>query len=385
MKKSISIVLAAAMLSTMAMAEPGIKVSDKIGVQMGAFKQSVTKKKGNKEYNGVLTLGSSNPGALKDAKGMLELTDTDAEFKKLKEEFNYEINAFEFTADNFSIRYKFAKGQELLDKMEFDGKGNIIISFKEVTNPKTDRPNVVLQELKVRSRKTLYDFDGKTKTMRSGQEFTFNVKEEMFYHVKDGELIDPFKAATDRDNFVVVGKDEKTATVESYTLDPNGSFVKITKSDNNPDMYRNDVQFSNGIIENLEGRVYVGDKIKFDLPGSINDDVKKVIMANEDATIEPLTVVMEGFSTNFTIRLNPSYIKDVESKDLKIYTVDNGKLAPANLKWNDADYVWEGKINKSTTYLVSDIALKGVAAGGNSQSNNPSTGLNVNVASNIVK
>ncbi len=391
MKKSLSLVLAAAMLSTTAMAATlrlapeQFKNGSKIGVRMEDFTQSVTKKKGDNEYKGVLSLGSSNLDQLEEAALKLDVTE-DKDLKKLAEEFNYNINAFDFTADNFSVRYKFSRGQELLDKFEFDGKGMLVMSFKDVTNPKEDRPNVVLNELKVRSRRTLYDFDGETKTMRSGQEFTFNIGEKFFYRADDeGKLTVPFSSDTNRDNYIVVGTKDVKVPVGEYDLEPSGDFFKIEKSKSDPDMYRADVEYSGEIIESLQGRIYVGDRVKFNLPGELDDSTKKVIIANEDATIEPLTVVMEGFSTNFSIRLNPEYINDVESKDLKIYTVDNGKLAPANLKWNDADYVWEGKINKSTTYLISDIALKGVAAGGNSTSGNPSTGLNVNVASAIVK
>lgn len=388
--------MAVAMLSTTAMAEitkesGAIKISNgqKIAVKMEDFSQRVTRKSDKGTSTQTFKLGVTNRD---EADKMAdELKYDDAARKKLIEEFNYNINTFDFTEENFSVRYKFSKGQNLLNKFEFDGKGDLLMSFKNASNPHEDRPNVVLQELSVRSRRTLYEFDGKTKTMRSGQEFHFNVRDNYFYEVlEDGTLNEdtPYSFNTSQKNFIVVGSSDEATELDQYNFYPEDRKYKLKKISGSEDVYKMDVEYSGDIIDRLSGRIYVGDVVKFDLPQDLTDDVRKVIRANDDATIEPVQIVLEGFSNSFTIRLNPEYIGDVESENLKIYTIENGKIAPSGLKWNKNDYVWEGKINKSTTYLISDIALKGTPAGGSSNtqnSYNPSTGVNVNVVSAVIK
>ena len=274
--------------------------------------------------------------------------------------YNYSIFPFEFTEDNFNIQYKVERGKELIEKPYFDGGGNIVLKFRDrETIPSKNKPDFVLTDITVRSRRTINRYD--ETVMVSGR--TFSLPYDNFNRFKREDGTD-INLQTNNSNYVTVGTKVEEVDVSGgeYMLEENmGKKVKITSYDDS--IYKANAYFDNGEVA-LEGRVFVGENIKFDLNFNMTPAIKDLFVKNIDATIDVYNIVMEGSASTYNIKLMVQDVNGIMPDKLRIYTVDKstGVITPASLRWNPDEYVWEGKMNGSTTYLVSDMPLKGVAA-----------------------
>lgn len=116
----------------------------------------------------------------------------------------------------------------------------------------------------------------------------------------------------------------------------------------------------------IEGRVYDGDKVYVNVDYDANKEVLKA--ADENADIRFYNITTNGFPTANTIQLSVD-------EDQFVYKLVDGKLVASGLKWSADDYAWTGKIRSSVSYVVSDIELKSVAAA-EPGTDNPDTGAN---------
>ena len=331
MKKILSVVLAVALLSTMAMAADvtlgtsstllGVNPGQSLGAKVDSF--------------GLTNLGAGN---------------------------NLELG-YRFNSENFSVSSKtFSKGANLVDEVVMsDDDMEVQIKLKSdysLSRPDMDPTkapaNLVIKKLAVKAKKNI-DIDGVkdaagklTNEVAKNAEFVYGGPDEF----KVGYAIDPANGIIN----------DGTA---SYV---NGEMVKFTSDTENyatADMTQDEVY--------LEGRVYKNDKVFVEVKPTPSDDGKAVMKENGDAEMSFYRVITNGFPSNNTIQLSVD-------KENFVYQVKDGKLVESGLKWSDDDYAFVGKIRSSTKYVVSDIELTYAPATSEGEAApevpNPGTGAN---------
>ena len=327
MKKILALVLAVAMLSTVAFA--------------GTFAWN-----GHANPGDTLKLGASAFAGTTAAAGSDPLANG--------------MDNYDFTSDNFAVTAKWKKGADLVESVKFDDV-KVKITLKDSTSLTVDTnkaPNVVLDKITVKAKKSIKKWDAATNkevfVMRSGNT----------YEYKNADATKQLWVGYD------VTSGAADVEVDDVTTLVAGDFTKVVKNKTagrdvnvqwNTALYSAD-QFS------LEGKVYVGDKIFFDFDKEYSDAAKDLAKKNEDATIDYTKITLDGLSASHKIVLSAE-------KDAKVYKLVDGKLAPSGLTWNEDEYGFVGKIRSTTEYVVSDIELKGVTTGG-SETSNPDTGAN---------
>lgn len=331
MKKILALVLAVAMLSTVAFAATWTDDADA---------NKYVKPDGTWKALGVSAF--QNTRKVNDVEGTYTVeADLTAS--------NGKIRGYEFNSDNFAVTVKYKKGADLVKSVAFDNDTNEV-KIKMKTNWTLVAPddakaaNLIIDSLKVKSKRTIKE--GSTTLIPSGRTYECPSMEgvEAFVGFNGTKTpVDP-----DNDFSVTNGK------FYSWDEDSNGKQVGTTT-------------LSDGEMT-VTGKVYAGDKTYFEIDETYTDDVKAIAKANEDADISCYDVTLEGLSASHSITLNAE-------KDMKVYKVVDGKLVASGLNWNEDEYAFTGKARSSTTYVVSDIELKGVTTGG-SETTNPDTGAN---------
>ena len=326
MKKILALVLAVAMLSTVAF----------------AANQTAEFKWGNVDSvvpGSDLTIGASNFFMKESTKTPLDGVDV-------------EMPNYEFTGDNFTVTAKWKKGADLVKSVAFDDV-EVKITLKDSTSliaPVKGKKaaNVVLDTITVKAKRTIKS--GSDYQMKAGNTYIFtpdNAEVFVGYAPIEKEIDDAAilegKLVKVLANGKLGGKGDVNKQVETVSYEAGTNFM-------------------------LEGKVYVGDKIFFKSTTKYSDAAKELAKANEDATIEYTKITLDGLSASHKIVLSAE-------KDQKVYKLVDGKLAPSGLTWNEDEYGFVGKIRSTTEYVVSDIELKGVTTGG-SETTNPDTGAN---------
>lgn len=318
MKKILSLVLAAAMLTTVAFAGD---------VHIGKGVSSV-----------------SNPGK---------------ELYAEAGDFNITLPAGEgwrFSSEYFTIASKkFTKGANLVKEVKFDDDENQLLvvlndNYELVRPTATQAPNLVIDKLEIKAKKTWDSTDDKNSD-------NAEIKKNKTY-VFDGEK-------TLKVGFDTEDTDYKQELASSPKF-VNGELVKFV---NDTKVYESTpyetAEMNEGDIY-LEGRVYKDDKVYVKVDNKVNKDILK---ASEEADIRFYNIKTNGFPSTTTINLTAE-------EDEFVYKIVDGKIAASGLKWSADDYAWVGKIRSGVSYVVSDVELKAAPATGEAATGNPDTGAN---------
>lgn len=318
MKKILSLVLAAAMLTTVAFA-------------------------------GDVSIGS---GASKLVTPGNELAVTETYFKLDGKTAFATTLGYHFSSEYFNVTTKkFSKGSNFVKEVKFSEDANellIVLNGEQYDLARPDdatkSPNLVIEKLEIKAKK---DWEqtvaGKTvKVIDKGETYAYTGAKELFvgYTLVEKELDTDTGLENDK---MVKFKDTKGDTpYETFDFDE--------------------------LDISLEGRAYKGDKIYVKVDGKANTDVLKM---DDNADMRFYNVKTNGFPSTTTIVL-------AAEEDEFVYKIVDGKLSPSGLKWSDDDYGWTGKIRGAVSYVVSDVEMKNVAsaAEGGTGTGNPDTGAN---------
>ena len=366
MKKIIALALAASMLSTSALA-------------MEAY---------TKDKDGKFTV--VNSGALTGVKNLannqvkmgvedFKILDKDGKIAPGASSLQtLDLPSFKFTADNFYINYRVTEGKSVVNKPEFDGEGNLVLTFnkKMVDEVKTNVPDLSIEFIEVKAKRTIKDLNDK-ELVHAGDRFRVELGN---LNAKEG-------------NFVVV-QQKKADPVDAsqFGLEKDVTDVVIKKDGTT----KSDFESYNGNVQ-INGRVYAGDVVTFKTNETPKAEVLTALFqANPDADLDTHTFVVKGFRAPLTVKLTVDALGDVEAKDQVLYFMDEtGKLTACNWKYNADEGVFEGKLPTGTTTIVN--ATKALTASPVASSNEdkkpadskkpavPETGLVVNVDAAIVK
>lgn len=325
MKKILSLVLAAAMLSTTAFAAGA-------GIGSGASQDIDTTTPGST----IWVKGNSFMSA-----GKLALP-TD----------------WHFSSEYLTISSKsFAKGANLVKEVKIndnDMRLDIVLNDNyDLKMPNGD--NLVIKKLAVKGRDTFdatKDNDEKTTvSIKKGTEYVYEGSKNLKVGFSGTKINLDGSPLADGTNLPVA---YKMGDLVEFDVGADKTIVYETVSlDGAADIY-------------LEGRVYDGDKVYVDVNYDANKEVLKA--ADENADIRFYNITTNGFPTANTIQLSVD-------EDQFVYKLVDGKLVASGLKWSADDYAWTGKIRSSVSYVVSDIELKSVAAA-EPGTDNPDTGAN---------
>lgn len=240
MKKILSLVLAAAMLTTVAFA-------------------------------GDVSIGN---GASNTGKPGQELYATEADFTPA---FSQSIN-YRFSSEYFTITSKkFSKGANLVKEVKFNDDDNqlliVLNDNYELTVPKNS-PNLVIDKLEIKARKDWEPTKG-TKVIDKGETYTFAGEKELF-----------------------VGYPENKNELDGDANFENGELVKFI--DTGKETPYETAELSEGDVY-LEGRVYKDDKVFVKVDNKVNKDILK---ASEEADIRFYNIKTNGFPSSTTIQLS---------------------------------------------------------------------------------
>lgn len=319
MKKILSLVLAAAMLTTTAFAATDIGV-------------------------GTTTV-AANPGATLRVYG--DSFESDKSLNLGKKDWH-------FSSEYLTISSKsFEKGANLVKEVKInDNEMSVDIVLNknyDLFAPNGD--NLVIKKLAVKGKQN-YDVNGDKKyDTESG-----DIKKGTEYEYVGSKNL---KVGYPK---VKINLDGSEGSVVAYQKDTLVEFVakggvsyETVSLDDIADIY-------------LEGRVYDGDKVYVDVDNDVNKDILKA--AADDADIRFYNITTNGFPTANTIQL-------AAEEDEFVYKIVDGKITASGLKWSADDYAWVGKIRSSVSYVVSDVELKAApATSGDATTGNPDTGAN---------
>lgn len=322
MKKILSLVLAAAMLSTTAFAATnigGVGASDINAVDPGETLRIDAK------YFKDNATGANNT-----------LADID-----------WRLSTEYFTVSS----KKFDKGANLVKEVKINDTENtvdiVLNENLDLLAPKG--ANLVIKELGIKAKKK-YDVGNDNKYL-------------------DGEIKQNVTYKYFGENELYVGYDSTKANLE-VPLDSSpeykdGTIVKFVKGADTSIVYET-ASLSTGDVY-MEGRVYDGDKVYVGVDYDVNKDILKM---DDTAAMRFINIKLSGLPTANTLKLTAE-------EDEFVYKIVDGKLTPSGLKWSDDDYAWVGKIRSTTSFVISDVELKSApAAEGGTGTGNPDTGAN---------
>lgn len=236
----------------------------------------------------------------------------------------------EFTTSNFSIgRKTITRGANLIEEIKIHNRSEElqIIFSEDKASAAPNRPNVVISELSVKSRRTIRD--GSDTIMRSDT-----------YYKSDPIS---FRVGLDTEDWDV-DSDGTTVTLN----DGDKKYIEWTSSSSG----RISVDYAG--VAYTEGRVYDGDKVLYYCSTEVDEKLED---ANPSAFISAINMGTSEFPTSVTVQL-------IANKSDYIYEYNNGKLTAATgLKWNNDDYAWVGKIPRGKHYVFSDTKLRSVSGG----------------------
>lgn len=276
------------------------------------------------------------------------------------------VSDVDFNEDNFVISTKkITKGASYVDSIAFNDDDQLVIKFKQDYTLTTSKVNVTISELAVKAKKTIKDDD--TTILKKNDEYTYaNGKIEIELGWDKSTV-----AVTDADAeinltagdalYVEYDKDE-TATTGSN----NGSDITVSYGD--PASYMTtEIDFEGEAY--AEGRVYDGDEVFYGFNMDADTDILK---AYPDAEMRFFEIEGNGFPTTLSFEL-------YAAEDEYVYAVKDGKLTNSGLKWDEDVYAWTGKVRSAVQYVISDIELDTTAVDtgdGDTTTDNPETGAN---------
>ena len=276
------------------------------------------------------------------------------------------VSDVDFNEDNFVISTKkITKGASYVDSIAFNDDDQLVIKFKQDYTLTTSKVNVTISELAVKAKKTIKDDD--TTILKKNDEYTYaNGKIEIELGWDKSTV-----AVTDADAeinltagdalYVEYDKDE-TAT----TGNNNGSDITVSYGD--PASYMTtEIDFEGEAY--AEGRVYDGDEVFYGFNMDADTDILK---AYPDAEMRFFEIEGNGFPTTLSFEL-------YAAEDEYVYAVKDGKLTNSGLKWDEDVYAWTGKVRSAVQYVISDIELDTTAVDtgdGDTTTENPATGAN---------
>ncbi|WP_274952663.1 hypothetical protein [Angelakisella massiliensis] len=334
MKKVLSMVLAVAMMTSMAMATTYTLGKNAISISTGASgidKDDIALAPGDK---------------LRIYPDQFEENQNDA------------LTKSEFDSDYFSITTKkITKGANLIASVSInDNEGCVEIKFNQdydlSRKEKDAKKNVEIEKLEVKTKKTVNEDETneikKNKTFLVCQNLSIAVG-----HVK----VDPYGLQEDME-------------LSSNDL---GKVLCFDKDAGGEDVSYGTMSVELGDIAYLEGRVYDGDEVFYDYDEDADTDILK---AYPDAEMSFVNIYTNGFPTAMDLEV-------YADEDEYVYAIKDGKLVASGLKWDEDAYAYTGKIRSSASYVISDIELDTTAVDtdgdGETDDNtteNPETGAN---------
>ncbi len=335
MKKVLSMVLAVAMMTSMAMATTYTLGKNAISISTGA--------------SGI----DKDDIALAPGDKLRIYPD------QFEENQNGALTKSEFDSDYFSITTKkITKGANLIASVSInDNEGCVEIKFNQdydlSRKEKDAKKNVEIEKLEVKTKKTVNEDEG-TKEIKKNK--TFLVCQNLSIavgHVK----VDPYGLQEDME-------------LSSNDL---GKVLCFDKDAGGEDVSYGTMSVELGDIAYLEGRVYDGDEVFYDYDEDADTDILK---AYPDAEMSFVNIYTNGFPTAMDLEV-------YADEDEYVYAIKDGKLVASGLKWDEDAYAYTGKIRSSASYVISDIELDTTAVDtdgdGETDDNtteNPETGAN---------
>lgn len=340
MKKILSLVLAVAMLSTVAFAGT-------VEVGPGTSNSNATADVGANPGDTIRFFGNSFVSSVAGGNALL-------------------ANDYHFSSEYLTLSTKtFEKGANLVKEVKFnDDKLSIdIVLNSDYTKSAPNGANVVIKKLAVKA-KSNYDKSGATPPVYNNE--AGDLKKGTEYVLNTDAASKSFKVGYSKVEQYLDGSASPTTTAGTPCY-MDGKLVTFTA--------KNGVSYETVSLDTaadiyIEGRVYDGDKVYVE----VNNDADKEILkaSDENADIRFYNVVTNGLPTANTVQITAE-------EDEFVYKIVDGKIAPSGLKWSSDDYAWVGKIRASVSYVVSDIELKvGASAegGATAGTDNPDTGAN---------
>ena len=308
MKKVLSMVLAIAMMTSMAMATTYTLGKNAISISTGAS------------------------GIAKDDIALAPGDKLRIYPDKFEENQNGDLTKSEFDSDYFSITTKkITKGANLIASVSInDNEGCVEIKFNQdydlSRKEKDAKKNVEIEKLEVKTKKTVNEDETneikKNKTFLVCQNLSIAVG-----HVK----VDPYGLQEDME-------------LSSNDL---GKVLCFDKDAGGEDVSYGTMSVELGDIAYLEGRVYDGDEVFYDYDEDADTDILK---AYPDAEMSFVNIYTNGFPTAMDLEV-------YADEDEYVYAVKDGKLVASGLKWDEDAYAYTGKIRSSASYVISDIEL----------------------------
>ncbi|WP_283124973.1 hypothetical protein [Angelakisella massiliensis] len=276
------------------------------------------------------------------------------------------VSDVDFNEDNFVISTKkITKGASYVDSIAFNDDDQLVIKFKQDYTLTTSKVNVTISELAVKAKKTIKDDD--TTILKKNDEYSYAAGKIEIELGWDKSTV----AVTDADAeinltagdalYVEFDKDED-ATAGSNK----GSNITVSSGD--PASYMTtEIDFEGEAY--AEGRVYDGDEVFYGFNMDADTDILK---AYPDAEMRFFEIEGNGFPTTLSFEL-------YAAEDEYVYAVKDGKLTNSGLKWDEDVYAWTGKVRSAVQYVISDIELDTTAVDtgdGDTTTENPATGAN---------
>lgn len=276
------------------------------------------------------------------------------------------VSDVDFNEDNFVISTKkITKGASYVDSIAFNDDDQLVIKFKQDYTLTTSKVNVTISELAVKAKKTIKDDD--TTILKKNDEYTYangKIEIELGWDKSTVTVTDADAEInlTAGDALYVEYDKDETATTGSN----NGSDITVSYGD--PASYMTtEIDFEGEAY--AEGRVYDGDEVFYGFNMDADTDILK---AYPDAEMRFFEIEGNGFPTTLSFEL-------YAAEDEYVYAVKDGKLTNSGLKWDEDVYAWTGKVRSAVQYVISDIELDTTAVDtgdGDTTTENPATGAN---------
>lgn len=231
---------------------------------------------------------------------------------------------------NFSVYKKtISKGANLVKEIKINNRTqevDIVFAGSAIAEPSS--PNVVISQLSVRAKRTIYDsYRDPLVTSNSVYEFDGNLRFKVGLFSDDEAMV--------RDGF------------ELNLIDGDRKYIRWVKGDG-----YGQVRVSYGNSAYAEGRVFENDKVLYSCNETVDPDLED---ANPGAFITSIDMGGGSFPEIMSVQL-------LANKGDYIYEYVNGNLkAATGLKWSEDDYAWIGKITTGKHYVFSDVRLRSVS------------------------
>ncbi len=308
-----------------------------------------------------------------------------------------DIAAYEFTATNFTVTYNAPVGRNYIKNYEFDGIGKLSINLKsDYKLPSTGKPDMVLTDVTVRSRKDIKKIGSSEVALYRNR--TFSAKAATGGEGTNIELGDKgifFVGIEAAEEFLTP---DSEVDLVSHSID--GEWIKFVADG----AYTGTVSYDDGNIV-IKSKVYAGDVVNFVYDTMPNDLTIKVIQNNPlEANIQVHNIIAKNFKTGFTVAIpdsaiygaeadaegNVNVLSGVAANRKRIYLLSSkGVLTAASFVYNSVTGTWNGRVPaQGGTILISDMALRGVAAGGGNGGNGgivPDTGMGIDFSSAVIR